>query len=41
MLKKLWQNANQRVHFIDKKVPIEIVNEIFKEAKTAPSGVNA
>ena len=39
-VKKALSERKSTRAFLDKEVPIEVVNAIIEQAKTAPSGVN-
>jgi nitroreductase len=40
-VKKALEERKSTRAFVDKEVPIEVVNAIIEQAKTAPSGINA
>jgi nitroreductase len=40
-VKKALTERKSTRDFLDKEVPIEVINEIIEQAKTAPSGVNS
>ncbi|MDP7554026.1 MAG: nitroreductase [Candidatus Thioglobus sp.] len=40
-VKKALAERKSTRDFLDKEVPIEVINEIIEQAKTAPSGVNS
>jgi len=40
-VKKALSERKSTRAFVDKEVPIEVINAIIEQAKTAPSGVNS